>query len=100
MDRLARYQIILSLPTISREQSQQVVSDLQEELEQRPHLAEPRVWWDAELARVLVSVTDSGPDVTSVGRMTQEEIFEAALAVLENYDVFRVDLVTVQPLDQ
>ena len=93
-----RFAVRLSIPTLSAAQAGLGVPELQEELDQRPHLSNPQVRWEVEPGRVLVEVDVEGVNPEQAAAMMAEELFEVAAAVLPEFDVLRVEVVDVLPL--
>jgi hypothetical protein len=73
-----------------------VVSDLREELGMRPHLKDPRVLWDDQEEHVLVDVDTEEFDPDRAAATIAEEVFEATMAVLGEFERFRVDILGAQ----
>ena len=92
------FSVRLALVGSPKDEIHRVVADLQEELKARPHLRNPRVYWDGEKDRTLVDVEDQGVEPDRVMKSLLEEVFEATCAVLEHYEEFRVEPIGVYPV--
>ena len=77
------------------------VPDLQEELEARTYLRNPRITWDSNADRAIVEVEDEAPTPQGAGGSVYDEIFESACAVLGDFEFFRVEIlnITADPHD-
>jgi hypothetical protein len=75
------------------EEARRLVPDLQEELDARPHLTNPRVWWDGNTQRTHVEVIDKSDDMAISTSGVAEEIFEAVAAVMLDFETMRVEIV-------
>lgn len=79
---------------------QAVVPSLQEELEARPHWREPKVAWEAETERVIIEVDHVAQTAEQAAGGVYEEIFEAANAVLEEFETIRVEVLHIYPIPE
>ena len=73
------------------------VPDLQKELEARSSLGEPRVTWDDDRRRVAVEVDNEAATAEQAWGGVYDEIFEAACAVVGDFERLRVEILSVTP---
>ena len=90
------FSVRLALVGSPLEAMQAVVADLQEELQMRPHLGNPRVVWDDRERHVRVEVDSEGLDAQQAADLVAEEILEVVAALLHEFDRVRVDVLHVQ----
>jgi hypothetical protein len=77
----------------------QAVPDLQEELDQRDYLLNPRVLWEPEGDRVVVEVNNVGSDLQVTADNMAEELFEIAGGVLGDVECFRVEILSISTIE-
>ena len=85
----------LALVVAPMAEGRRVTSDLQEELEARPHLGSPRVSWDELAQHVIVEVIDADLDAGRAGEAMAEELIEVASAVIADFDMMHVEILAV-----
>lgn len=95
--KLHRYRVRLGIPSLSEAESLAVLSDLQEELDLRPHLDNPIVTWDPQSNCLIVEVGDEVVSAEQAAGGMTEELFEATCAVIPDTAVLRVEFLHVQP---
>ncbi len=90
--RLQRFTVQLALKGISEKNSHEVLHDIEEELNARPHLLNPQVLWESKMRRLIiqVGVQDVRPDLAA--RQMAEELFEVACAVLLDVEGMHVEV--------
>jgi len=91
------FTVRLALIGVFTDQASKVVQDLQEELNMRPHLRNPQVFWETETRRVTVQVETEDLQSESAADQMAEELLEVASAVLSEFEVIRVDILSVYP---
>jgi hypothetical protein len=74
---------------------QAALPDLQEELEARPYLKNPRVTWDSDSHCVIVEVEDEAPTAQQARGGVYDEVFESACAVVGDFERLRVEILSV-----
>ncbi len=79
---------------------QAAIPDLEEELDEREHLAVQQVRWDDAASQIIVEIVEYWEDnARQAAAQMQEELFEIMAAVLIDIESYRVEIVDVQPLD-
>ena len=87
------HRILLSLNITPVNSSDKLLEDLKEVLDQRKHLNDPKVWWDEEKKLIFIEVGFDVPDRDIAEKQLNEEVFEVASAVIENFETFKVNVV-------
>jgi hypothetical protein len=95
----SRYLVRLAVSGSPIEAFASIVSDLQQELDARPHLFEPSVRWDVHQSQILVDVYDEDYDPETAGRGMREELLEVIPTVLRDFDEVRVEILGVSPAE-
>jgi hypothetical protein len=98
------FNVQLELLGISNSYSVEAVKDLQDDLDMRPHLRNPRVSWDDHNQRILVHVDAEGVmDENEANRMAKEaadqiaeELLEAASGSLREFKSITVHVLDVK----
>ena len=75
---------------------QECVPDLLDEMQQRPWFGSPRVGWEAHTRRVFVTFDYEAVSGERLAEHCREEVFEAASAVLDDDDWYRVEVVGME----
>ncbi len=93
-------QFAIRLAVIIRpgEEARRLLPDLQEELNMRPHLLNPRVLWDPDTQRVIVEIIDTDSDYKRSADGMAEEVWEAVAAVMEEFETMRVEVISALPV--
>lgn len=91
------FTVRLSLLGISEKEDPNAVQYLQEELNMRPHLRSPQVFWEAETHRAIIQADTEGLEAKSVAKQLAEELFEVACAVLSKVEGMHVNILDVHP---
>jgi hypothetical protein len=74
---------------------QTAVPDIQEELETRKYLRNPRVSCDPEAGRAIVEVEDEALTLQHASGGVYDDIFESTCAVLRDHGFIRVEILEV-----
>jgi hypothetical protein len=96
---LPRFFLRLALVGSPPEVMRQAVPDLQEELNWRDYLLNPRVIWDAGEARIVVEVVEIGRELQQTADYMAEELCEIASATLGDFDYFRVEILSLSSVE-
>ena len=94
-DKPRQFALRLALVVTPAEEARRVVPDLQEQLDVRSYLGSPRVLWDEHTQHVIVEVRDKNLDAERAAQLMSEELFEAATAVLNEFDTMHIEILDV-----
>lgn len=95
--KLNWFTVRLALLGISEKEDPEAVQYLQDELNMRPHLRSPQVFWETETHRAIIQVDMEGIESESVAKQMAEELFEVACAVLFKVEGMHVKILDVHP---
>lgn len=95
---LSWYRVTLRVDGFSSEYSNQVVSELQEYLDQRPYLKAPKVSWSSSEQLVIVNLESEGIDEEQTSNQVAEEVLELAAVLSAPIDNIEVSLDSVYKL--
>jgi hypothetical protein len=90
--QLSWINVRLAVMGIAQEEALKAVQDLQDELDARSHLRDPKVFWETETKQVIVQVDAPGLTPASAAGQMAEELFEVACAVLEETDGMQIKI--------
>lgn len=74
---------------------QAAIPDLQDELEARLYLRNPRVTWNSDSRCVIVEVEDEASTARQAHGGVYDEVFESACAVVSDFERLRVEILSV-----
>ena len=102
--KITWFTVQLELLGISNIDAVEFVKDLQDELNMRPHLRNPKVSWEDKNLRIIVQVDMEGlmdseavdQMATEAGDQMAEELLEAASATLRNFKSIHVNVLEVK----
>lgn len=100
MSTLHWYNLQLAIDGIVAEHAQQLVTDLQVELLMRPHFRTPLVRWEGDSGRVIVDLEREAREQHTAAATVAEELLEATCAVIDDFDVIRIELLSVHLISQ
>lgn len=76
---------------------QRALPDLQEELDAREYLNNPRSYWSANDGHIIIELSDTGLSAEHAAKGAAEEIFELVAAVITGVESYHVDVISVLP---
>jgi hypothetical protein len=94
---LSWFTVRLALEGISEEQASGEVQALQDELNSRPHLRNPQVYWEAATHRSIIQVDTEDLRAEPAAEQIAEELLEVASGVLLEAERVRVEILDVRP---
>jgi hypothetical protein len=97
--RLEWFLVCLTMRNLSADQVREALSSLEEELEMRSHLRNPRVRRRENSMDVDIEVETEAVSAEQATRQMAEEIFEAACAVLSDTAGLNVQPFAALPMD-
>jgi hypothetical protein len=97
MFELKWFTVRLILLGVSEKDADEVVQNLQGELNMRPHLRYPQVFWDFEAHGVIVQVDAEELQPERLAKQMMEELFEISYGVLREIEGMRIEILDVRP---
>ena len=76
----------------------EVVPGLQRELEARPHLRSPHVFWEKDADRVVVEYETQWPRIEGLARDSLEELADVYYAAFQKFESHHLEVLDVYPL--
>lgn len=95
--KLNWFTIWLALLGVSEENAAEVVQDLQDELNMRSHLRNPKVFWETEAHRVVIQVEAEELEPERLAKQIAEELFEISYGVLRVIEGIHIEILDVRP---
>ncbi len=92
------FTVRLAILGVSEQNASEVTRDLQRELSMRPHLRNPRVFWEAETRRLIVCIEAEELESERLAKQMMEELFEISYGVLQEIEGVHIEVLDVTQL--
>src|SRR4030067_665177 len=88
----------LAILGVPQKQALQTAQDVQDEMAMRPHLRNPRAFWDPDSCRLIVQVESENVEAMPMAEQMGEELLEILSAVLTDFEEVWVEILDAQPI--